>query len=64
MKKSYELTWNLKGWQDRDTMKARIKVFDADITAAGVEKPVILELDGHTTRFSLETFQFCLERGM
>lgn len=41
-----------------------MKVFAKDIADAHVQTPVILELDGHSTRYSLDTYKFCLENGM
>jgi hypothetical protein len=37
---------------------------DAELTARGVTRPVIVELDGHSTRYSLDTFKFCFDKGM
>ena len=55
---------NKKGWQTKVTFEERMKVFAEDLIQAGVQKPVILELDGHVTRYSLATFEFCLQQGM
>jgi hypothetical protein len=53
-----------QGWQTQETFRARMDVFNRDLLEAKVQKPVILELDGHATRYSLDTFEFCLQNGM
>ena len=52
------------GWQTMETFEKRIERLEQELKDNGVQFPVILELDGHATRYSLKLFRFCLEKGM
>lgn len=52
------------GWQTAETFQARIEHLHKELLAAGVTFPIILELDGHATRYNLDVFRFCITKGM
>jgi hypothetical protein len=47
-----------KGWQTKETFLSYLKIFNEWLEGKGIEKPVILFADLHTSRLDLEVMEF------
>ena len=47
------------GCQDHTSLPACYKLFDKYLDRAGIERPVVLTSDGHSSRFDFEILKFC-----
>ena len=49
------------GCQDHTSLLAFYKLFDKYFDRTGIERPVVLTSDGHSSRFDCEILKFCNE---
>ena len=52
-----------KGYQTGQTLLHTIQVWDKDLVARGVPKPVVWMTDGHASRLSLSVLKWCRDNG-
>ena len=50
------------GCQDHTSLLACYKLFDKYLDRVGIERPVVLTSDGHSSRFDFEILKFCHEK--
>lgn len=50
------------GCQDHTSLLACYKLFDKYLDKHGIQRPVVLTSDGHSSRFDFEILQFCSEK--
>ena len=50
------------GCQNHTSLLTCYKLFDKYLDRAGIERPVVLTSDGHSSRFDFEMLKFCNEK--
>ncbi|KAG5669933.1 hypothetical protein PVAND_000222 [Polypedilum vanderplanki] len=51
-----------KGWQTQDSFKSYVERLDAELCSHGVERPIVLLLDGHASHKSIDLYLWCKSR--
>ena len=54
-------SFSSQGWQNSETFLERMRKLVALLKSRGIQFPIILEVDGHSTRYNLDFIQFCFD---